>query len=147
MSEARRDWMSLLAKAPADRVKALWAETGLSPAYEWLRAPETGGVMARGRMGATGAPFNLGEVTVTRCALRLESGEVGHGYVQGRDRAKAEAAALIDACMQTSAAARLRREVLTPLEAEAEAARTARAGKAAATKVDFFTMVRGENDD
>ena len=109
------------------------------------RAPEAGGVMVRGRMGGSGAPFNLGEMTVTRCALSLADGTVGHGYVQGRSKAKAEMAAKIDALMQTEAAETLRAKILTPLQEERAAAKEARASKAAATKVDFFTMVRGED--
>ena len=143
--ETRQGWMSLLARAPADRLERLWQGAGLAPTFAWLRAPEVGGVMVRGRTGGTGQPFNLGEMTVTRCALRLESGEVGHGYVQGRDKAHAERAALCDALMQTEAAAGLREAVLTPLAAEMAERRAARARKAAATKVDFFTMVRGED--
>ncbi|MEQ9260462.1 MAG: phosphonate C-P lyase system protein PhnG [Roseovarius sp.] len=144
-TEARRAWMSLLAKAPPEALERLWQAYGASPAHRMLRAPEAGGVMVRGRAGATGAPFNLGEMTVTRCALRLESGEVGHAYVQGRDKAHATRAALVDALMQTGEAAALRKAVLAPLEQEMAAARQARAAKAAATKVDFFTMVRGED--
>ncbi|MEM7544700.1 MAG: phosphonate C-P lyase system protein PhnG [Pseudomonadota bacterium] len=142
---ARQDWLSLLAKAPKASLARLWREMGSAPSYEWLRRPEIGGVMTRGRMGATGAPFNLGEITVTRCALRLTSGEIGHGYVQGRDLQAATMAAQIDALMQTGKAARIRRTILDPLEAEMRTARATRARKAAATKVDFFTMVRGED--
>lgn len=144
-SAARKGWMSLLAKAPPARLASLFDEAGPKPGFTWLRPPEVGGVMLRGRMGGTGAPFNMGEMTVTRCALKLASGEVGHAYVQGRDKAHAERAALVDALMQTARADTLRAEVLAPLEAEAQAARTSRAAKAAATRVDFFTMVRGED--
>lgn len=141
----RRRWMSLLAKASAEDLAELWAACGDSPAFEWLRAPETGGVMVRARMGGSGAPFNLGEMTVTRCALQLDTGEVGHAYVQGRDKAKARIAALIDALMQTPAAGALERTVLTPLAERATAARALRAGKAAATRVEFFALARGED--
>ena len=144
--EARRDWLSLLAKAPAEWVLRLWDEAGLAPEFDWLRPPEIGSVMTRGRMGGTGAAFNLGEVTVTRCSLRLASGEVGHAYVQGRDKAKAERAALCDALMQTEQAPRVRNAILTPLARQVQERRVKRARKAAATKVDFFTMVRGENE-
>jgi alpha-D-ribose 1-methylphosphonate 5-triphosphate synthase subunit PhnG len=101
--------------------------------------------MVRGRAGGTGAPFNLGEMTVTRCALTLDTGEVGHAYIQGRRKGDAEAAALVDALMQTERAADLRAKVLDPLAREQAQRRTDRAEKAAATKVDFFTMVRGED--
>ncbi|MBY6004524.1 phosphonate C-P lyase system protein PhnG [Salipiger bermudensis] len=143
--EARQRWMGLLARAPSARLAALFEAAGEAPAHDWLRVPETGGVMLRGRAGGTGAAFNMGEMTVTRCALRLESGEVGHGYVQGRDKAHAERAALVDALMQGPRASAMRAAVIEPL-AEAEAAsRRERAAKAAATKVEFFTMVRGED--
>ncbi|WP_323781332.1 phosphonate C-P lyase system protein PhnG [Thalassovita sp.] len=143
--ENRKAWIGLLAKAPADRLAALWNKVVERPGFTYLRRPEIGGAMVRGRMGGTGAAFNLGEMTVTRCSVQINSGEVGHGYVQGRDMAKAETAALIDALMQTHAAEAIRDTILTPLQAEMETARTARAAKAAATKVDFFTMVRGED--
>lgn len=141
-TEARQGWMSLLAKAQPERLAALLPDM---PEHEVLRAPEIGAVMVRGRAGATGAPFNLGEMTVTRCSVRLVCGTVGHAWVQGRDKAHARRAALADALMQTEAATDLSARVLAPLKAEADALRTNRAAKAAATKVDFFTMVRGED--
>lgn len=102
--------------------------------------------MVRGRMGGTGAAFNIGEMTITRCALKLtKGGAIGHAHVQGRDKAKAEQAALVDALMQTDLADTVRTAVLVPLADELAVASAARAAKAAATKVDFFTMVRGED--
>ncbi|MBF9059858.1 phosphonate C-P lyase system protein PhnG [Rhodobacterales bacterium HKCCSP123] len=145
-TEARRARLSTLAKAPAARLKALWAaHMPEPPAHDLLRAPEIGTVMVHGRAGAVGAPFNLGEMTVTRCSVRLPSGAVGHGHVQGRDREAALAAALIDALAEDGQASALEAAILRPLRAEAEARKTARAARAAATKVEFFTMVRGEN--
>lgn len=141
---ARKDWMSLLAKAPPPALAALM-EGQERPDFTWLRAPEIGAAMVRGRTGGTGAQFNLGEMTVTRCSLQLGDGTVGHAYVQGRDKAHAERAALVDALMQTVAAEGIEADVLKPLRrAMAERSGT-RAAKAAATKVEFFTMVRGED--
>lgn len=147
VSEAnpRKVWMGVLAKAPEGRIAMLLDAALTRPDFTWLRAPQIGSTMVRARAGATGAPFNLGEMTITRCALTLETGEVGHAYIQGRRKADAETAALVDALMQTEAADRLREMVLEPLEAEMTAAKAARAAKAAATKVDFFTMARGED--
>ncbi|TNF62773.1 MAG: phosphonate C-P lyase system protein PhnG, partial [Rhodobacteraceae bacterium] len=115
------------------------------PGFDWLRAPEIGAVMVRGRTGGTGAAFNLGEMTVTRCSLKLADGTVGHAYVMGRRKTCAEAAALVDALMQTEAAARIDAQVLDPLRREAEARSARRAARAAATKVDFLTLARGED--
>ena len=141
-TEVRQGWMSLLARAQPERLEALLPEI---PEHEVLRAPEIGAVMVQGRAGATGVRFNLGEMTVTRCSVRLTCGTVGHAWVQGRDKAHARRAALADALMQTEAATDLSAKVLAPLKAEADALRAVRAAKAAATKVDFFTMVRGED--
>lgn len=143
--EARKGWMGLMAKAPETRLPELLDAAILRPEFTWLRTPEVGSVMVRGRAGGTGAPFNLGEMTVTRCALRLHSGEVGHAYIQGRNKADAEAAALVDALMQTDLHTTLQEQVLAPLAAERAEAGSARRAKAAATKVDFFTLVRGED--
>jgi alpha-D-ribose 1-methylphosphonate 5-triphosphate synthase subunit PhnG len=138
----RAAWMGQLARAKPERLRALFP---VLPPYEVLRPAEIGTVMVQGRAGGTGAPFNLGEVTVTRCALRLTTGEVGHGHVQGRDKDHATCAAVLDALLQTDQSSALRAAVLAPLAADEAAHRTARAAKAAATKVEFFTLVRGED--
>jgi alpha-D-ribose 1-methylphosphonate 5-triphosphate synthase subunit PhnG len=142
LKSPRQFWMAVLAKAQPDRLSALMPDL---PPHTVLRPPEIGAVMVRGRVGATGAAFNLGEMTVTRASIRLETGEVGHAWVQGRDKGHALRAAAVDALMQTGAADALATQVMRPLQAEAQTARAARAAKAAATKVDFFTMVRGED--
>ena len=141
----RAGWLGLLARAQAADLARLMAALGPEPAHDWLRPPETGTVMVRGRAGGTGAPFTLGEMTVTRCALRLGCGTVGHGHVQGRDKVQARHAALVDALMQGARAPQLRAAVLGPLAAAEAARRAGRAARAAATKVDFFTLVRGED--
>lgn len=141
----RQSWLSLLAKAPSAHLNALCDELGALPAFTWLRNPESGGVMVRGRMGGTGAAFNLGEMTVTRCSLQIDSGEVGHAYVQGREKAKAERVAVLDAMLQSPRAEEVIQKVLAPLSAAMASAKEARSAKAASTKVDFFTMVRGED--
>ena len=141
----RQRWMGVLAKADPAQLARVWNAAALAPDHTLLRAPEIGAVMVRGRTGATGSPFNLGEMTVTRCAVQLAEGPVGHGYVQGRNKAHARTAALVDALMQTAAAPTVRARIVAPL-ADAQAQKKAtRAAKAAATKVEFFTLVRGED--
>lgn len=137
----RQIWMGLLARSTPARLAELLPEL---PVHDLLRGPEIGAVMVRGRVGGTGQPFNLGEMTVTRCSVRLGDA-VGHAHVQGRDRSHAIRAAVVDALMQTGQADTLNATVLSPLEAEESAARALRASKAAATKVEFFTLVRGED--
>ncbi len=134
--------MGVLARAGRAAIEARLR--GLAPAlppHERLRGPETGLVMVRGRQGGDGAPFNLGEMTVTRCTIRLAGGAIGHAYVAGRDAAQAEWAAVLDAALQDPARhPALMAAVILPLEAEEEARRGARARKAAATRVEFFTL-------
>ncbi len=145
ITAARRDWLGLLARAPQGRLATLSEAANLTTGFDWLRRPEVGTVMLRGRIGGTGAAFNLGEITVTRASVRLASGEVGHGHVQGRDKPAAEWAAVVDALMQTGRAADVRQAVLDPLAKDRHETRATRAAKAAATKVAFFTLLRGED--
>jgi alpha-D-ribose 1-methylphosphonate 5-triphosphate synthase subunit PhnG len=115
------------------------------PAHEDLREPENGLVMVRGRIGGDGAPFNLGEATVSRAAVRFASGEVGFGYTLGRDGQKARMIALCDALVQSSEFAdAVEAEVLAPLRAAMISEQNRKARETAATRVDFYTLVRGE---
>lgn len=141
----RPGWMSVLAKASETVLAEAWDALPDKPGFDWLRAPETGTVMVRGRIGGSGGPFNLGEMTVTRAALRLATGEEGHAYVAGRSHGHARIAALCDALMHTGRAGEVRRTVLQPAADALDRAARDRAEKAAATKVDFLTLVRGED--
>lgn len=136
----RQLWMATLARASRPEIEAL---LGPLPQHEVMKAPETGTVMVEGRAGGAGRRFNLGEATVTRCVVRLSNGRLGFSYALGRDGRKARLAALLDARMQEEAEdSALHRGVATLAEGQA-AARDLASRKAAATKVDFFTLVRG----
>jgi alpha-D-ribose 1-methylphosphonate 5-triphosphate synthase subunit PhnG len=142
----RKAVMATLAQASGDDIARLWNEAGLTSEAELLRGPETGLVTVRGRIGGGGPPFNVGETTVTRATVRLPSGQVGHSYTLGRDRKKARLAAIADALWQDPAHRQTVETVLVaPLRAAQGEAREKRRAETAATKVDFFTMVRGED--
>jgi alpha-D-ribose 1-methylphosphonate 5-triphosphate synthase subunit PhnG len=114
---------------------------------DMIRPPETGLVMLRGRIGGTGGAFNLGEATVTRCAVRTAKGHEGHAYVMGRNHDHAKIAAICDALLQDeNYHVNVEAQVLQPLQKLLSDRQSLAAHKAAATKVDFFTLVRGEND-
>jgi alpha-D-ribose 1-methylphosphonate 5-triphosphate synthase subunit PhnG len=139
----RQRWLSVLSKASADRLEALWRELGSTPPYGVLREPEIGLVMLQGRISGSGAPFAAGEMTVTRAAVRLPSGELGIGYVGGRKPRQAELAAALDALGQTTEwQQKIENTVIAPLAEEAEGRRGLRVSKAAATRVEFFTVAR-----
>ena len=142
---ARRDWLAVLARASTEALQACYLKASPWPEVETVRAPEVGMVMLRGRVGGTGEPFNLGEASLTRCAMRLADGALGVGYTLGRDRRKAELVALFDALLQDDATrAGWLAQVVEPLRAQQAQRRDAASRATASSRVDFFTMVRGE---
>ena len=143
---ARRNRMAVMARSGTSRLQELWAGLNLDPAYKLLRGPEFGLITLRGRIGGTGEPLNVGEATVTRASVKLEDGSVGHAVALGRDSAKARIAALVDAlCHRLTMAVLIDTEMIAPLQRELDAADEKRRRQTAATRVDFFTMVRGED--
>ena len=151
---ARRAWMAVFARTPRAALEAAFEralEGTAAPAFDWLRPPEIGLAMVRGRIGGSGDPFNLGEATVTRATLRLRvppgdaGAAVGVACHLGRDRRRAELAALADALLQLPEHhGTLHRQLIEPLAGQQAARRAGRQQDAAATRVEFFTMVRGE---
>lgn len=142
----RKRWMGILARADIDALEDAFDALTDAPQYTMLRKPETGLVMVQARANGTGQRFNAGEMTVTRCSVRLSAGTVGHAYIAGRNRRHAELAAVFDALMQEPAqAASIEEDVIAPLATTQDARRRTVQRKTAATKVDFFTMVRGED--
>jgi len=145
LKHRRQQAMAALCEASAPEMARLLAQVGPVPEHHQLRKAESGLIMMRGRIGGDGAPFNVGEVTVSRAAVQLATGEIGFGYVLGRDKEKAQLIAYCDALMQrTEWQEPLERVVLAPIRKKLRMARAAKAEQAAATKVEFFTLVRGE---
>ncbi len=143
-SSSRAAWMRVLSLAPWNDLQ-VHAQAVADTPHDTLRGPETGLVMLRGRMGATGAAFNFGEATVTRCTIRLADGTEGHAYVMGRNGGHARLAAVCDALLQQAHShAVVIHCVIQPLEEKMRLRHATVSAKAAATKVDFFTMVRGD---
>lgn len=138
--------MAVLAQASVQEISDGLAALPEQIAHRDARPPETGLVMLRGRIGGDGAPFNVGEATVTRCAVQLQSGEMGFSYVLGRNREKAQLAALCDALWQNETYRDvIVSQVLTPVRERLDRERQQTDSRTAATRVDFFTMVRGED--
>ncbi|XWN33675.1 MAG: phosphonate C-P lyase system protein PhnG [Devosia sp.] len=146
VDERRQDALRILALSGTSALAMMWQRWNPKPDHTVLKGPETGLVMARGRVGGGGTPFNLGETTCTRCVVALGTGEVGYGHVLGREADKARTVALFDALGQCKAhAARIETEVIAPLRAALTEAADARASEVAATRVNFYTMARGED--
>lgn len=142
----RKRMLDAFAACDAALLSERYGALGDLPAATPVRGPEIGMVMLRGRAGGGGAPFNLGEATVTRASVKLAGGEVGHAVILGRDKNKAHMVAHLDALAQNSAwAERIEQDVVTPALAWRDAERRKQAEETEATRVDFFTMVRGED--
>lgn len=140
-TEARRRWLGVLARASTRELTEGLARVEPLPGYRFLRRPETGLTLLRGRIGGSGEAFNFAEMTVTRCAVALaDGGAPGVAYVAGRDPRQAELVAVLDALLQRQSqpAAAL---VESLAASQAERRRQSQAA-AAASKVEFFTLVR-----
>lgn len=154
-TQPRSQWMATLAKAPLPLLEDCIGTLGTLPDYDFLRSPEIGLAMVRGRAEGTGQPFNLGEMTITRCVVQLSlaedtdgiSGEsiAGFGYVAGRSQRHAELAAVCDALLQHADwQATVQAQVIEPLQAAAQAKRATESAEVESTRVNFFTLLRGE---
>lgn len=142
----RRRWMGVLSRAERPELERAWDQVADKPDYSLLRPPQTGLAMVRGRVGGGGRRFNLGEMTLTRCAVSVRDGAMGLGYVGGRDVRKAELAAVFDAMLQDEDRREtLMQRVIAPLTKAQSRRRAEVRAETAPTRVDFFTMVRGED--
>ena len=150
-STARAQWLALLARAPLPLLEqALQPHTQATP--HWLRKPETGLMMVEARAGGTGNRFNLGEMTVTRCALRLSNApihrHVGIAYIAGRSHRHAYLAAVADALLLDDAErAYVEQSLLNPVRELLAAKKAERQARAESSKVDFFTIARESGSD
>ena len=145
-ADGRKRVVDLLVRSELAELNDAWDALANKPEVQAVRGPETGLVMVRGRIGGGGSAFNLGEVTVTRATIRLASGTVGHGQSLGTDRKKARLCAIFDALWQEDPTkAFVEDRLLQPITQRIAAATQQKADETAATRVDFFTMVRGDD--
>jgi alpha-D-ribose 1-methylphosphonate 5-triphosphate synthase subunit PhnG len=153
-TQSRSSWMATLAKAPCPLLENCIRTLGSLPEYEFLRSPEIGLAMVRGRADGTGQPFNLGEITITRCVVQVAiaaeppaatAAMTGFGYVAGRSQRHAELAAVCDALLQHPAwQGTVQAQVIEPLKAAAQEKCRTEAAEVESTRVNFFTLLRGE---
>ncbi|MBB6117070.1 alpha-D-ribose 1-methylphosphonate 5-triphosphate synthase subunit PhnG [Rahnella inusitata] len=143
--QTRQRWMSVLAHSRPDELLAHWQTLNLSPQFERIRAAETGLTQLQGRMGGTGKRFVMGDMTITRAVIQLDGGVYGYSYVSGRNKPHAELCAVIDALLQMQGMDELlHKRVIAPLAALQQERRQQRAREVTSSRVDFFTLVRGE---
>jgi alpha-D-ribose 1-methylphosphonate 5-triphosphate synthase subunit PhnG len=142
---ARPAWLAVLARASLQQMQSSMPSSDALPTMTHVRPAEVGMVMLRGRIGGTGNPFNLGEASVVRCAVRVGDGPLGVSYALGRDKRRAEVAALCDALLQDPLHHdQLQQTLVLPLAQSQAQAKTHAHDQVAQSKVEFFTLVRGE---
>lgn len=140
----RKDWLRIIAHANQEDMCAKWQALGLEVSAQWLREPEIGLLPMQARMGNTGSKFLFGDATITRAVVEV-AGKTGYAFILGRNKQAAKCAALIDALMQDSAhQAHISSAILVPLAQATKDTHAQQHAEVAQTKVDFFTMVRGE---
>lgn len=143
----RKRNFAILARMPTSELKDALATLKRKPIYTFDRKPEFGMVMSEGRSGGTGSRFNLGHISITRAALRLNSGEQGIGYCLGQDEEKAELIAVFDALLKTDQAKYISDNLVEPARYKQQAECDKVSKKSASSTVDFFTMARADNPD
>lgn len=147
---SRQQWLSTLAKSSLGRLEELVGLLGELPHYQFLRAPEIGLTMVQGRAGGTGQAFYVGEITLTRCVVQLstpanQAAIAGFGYVAGRSHRHAELAAVCDALLQhPDWHDAVQTTVIEPLTIANQQQREHHERQVESTRVNFFTLVRGE---
>ena len=141
----RKAWLSLMATCDKKRILSLWQNSQINVDFGLIRDAEVGAVMVKARQGSTGDAFHFSEMSLTRCSVRLVSGEIGHGYHQGRSKQAAKIVALCDALAQTEAYSEIEKKIFNPLNEARQKRQETLRKRAATTKVDFFTLVRGED--
>lgn len=143
---ARQAAMAVFARATGQELESGLKAADCNTSCRDLRPPETGLVMARGRISGTGQPFNLGEVTVTRAVIQLDDGTSGYSYLRGRALDRARLAAIADAYWQTPhSRAAIEAHIIEPVKQRITAEQQKRKAEVAATQVDFFTVARGDD--
>ena len=140
----RQVWMGILAKSSVADIEQQFQTLGKLPEYTFLRLPEIGLTMVRGRAGGTGEVFNLGEMTIARCVVKILD-TIGFGYVGGRSKRHAELAAVCDGLLQQEDwKEKIQAQVIQPLQTIIQEKQEKQQRQTEATKVEFFTMLRGE---
>lgn len=141
----RQSWISLLGSADKPRLQQAWDEIRPKVTHTLVSGPETGLVMVRAREDGEGPRFNLGEMTVSKCVLKVDDTYLGYGMVMGSDLKHAKLAALLDGlCQHPGFGPALKAGLLKDLSQQREEQEAAMAEEASRTRVEFFTLKRGE---
>ncbi|MFQ5904751.1 MAG: phosphonate C-P lyase system protein PhnG [Candidatus Binatia bacterium] len=96
----RKKRFEILAQADSATLLPIADEILRAIEVDVLKKPETSLVMLRALDSVTGRPFNVGEVFVTECEVRLGN-HVGYSLIMGEEVERALAAAVIDVALES----------------------------------------------
>lgn len=137
----RQNWLGVLARSPFEELTRRSAPILEGVSYTWLRQPETGLLRLQGRLDGAGDRFNLADMTVTRCAVKSEDGEVGIGYVTGRASAHCTLVARLDAQLQQELLRpTLLEQLIAPLQEQLQHKIARENRQTQTSRVRFFTL-------
>jgi len=144
-NKQRQEWIALLAKADPFLLKKAEKQLGKGIEYAYITKPETGMIMVRARADNKKSGFCLGEISVTKCILKIEKKIMGYAMVMGSDHDHAKNAALFDGLLQIPEySSKLMQTLIPELKKISRNEKKKQAKQNQDTKVEFFTMKRGE---
>lgn len=141
----RKKWIGLLGCADPKDLEAARDDLTEGLDIRYVVKPETGMIMVQAKSDGSNARFNLGEVTVSRCVLDVKNKYTGTAWIMGSDLRHAELAALFDGLLQDPDYHDLLASTLMKDLKKKQAAKNRQlAEDASDTRVEFFTLKRGE---
>ncbi|SHN61572.1 phosphonate C-P lyase system protein PhnG [Desulfovibrio litoralis] len=148
--QLRQKWMATLSCAELQDLEDAISLLPNTLSYHYLKAPEAGLIMLKAKTGDKSHTFNMGELLVTRCIVSLtweQQSTTGYAFIKGDSQRHAELAAVYDALMQIESFNKiLSTKLISPLNLKQKNKKQQMTKEIAETKVDFFTMVRGEDE-
>ena len=139
----RPEWISIFSKTNESLLKNSLDHINFKENYDVLLGPEIGSIMIQGRAGGSGDKFNLGEATLTKCIVKFQE-KTGYSYHLGRNLIKSEYGAILDALMQIESYHSKLLMYVKEFQEEIQKEKTKIIAGSSESKVDFFTMVRGD---
>ena len=141
----RQNWIRILSGADTSRLILEYKKLAISVPHTTISGPETGLIMVQARADGSGPRFNLGEMSVSKCLLKVDDRYLGYGMVMGSEPEHARLAALFDGLLQhPDFSSQLKRDLIQKLEQEQKEAEKKMTQETGKSRVEFFTMKRGE---
>lgn len=141
----RSEWMTVLALSHPSDIEERLEGVGPLPQFSFVRRPHHASVALRARSSRTGVLFEPGEMTMTRCIIKIDPDVFGYAYVGGRNLRHAALAALLDAVLQRGGDQQmLVQTLISELKSLIDRRQEQVRRQAQASAVDFSVQMQGE---